>query len=85
MFPEDVQELIREAAVKVYTAVGCQGMIRVYFFATYDDNRVVFNEINTLPGFTSISMYPKLFAASGIPYRQLIDLLLQLAQEAFDE
>ena len=55
------------------------------FFATYEDNRVVFNEINTIPGFTSISMYPKLFGASGIPYSQLIDLLLQLAQEAYDE
>ena len=80
--PEDVQETVREAAIKVYTAIGCQGMSRVDFFATYEDNRVVFNEINTIPGFTSISMYPKLFGASGIPYRQLIDLLLQLAQEA---
>ena len=43
---------------------------------THDENRVVFNEINTLPGFTSISMYPKLFEASGIPYSQLIDELL---------
>ncbi len=83
--PEDVQEVVREAAIKVYSAVGCQGLSRVDFFATYEDNRVVFNEINTLPGFTSISMYPKLFGASGIPYSQLIDLLLQLAQEACDE
>ena len=60
-------------------------MSRVDFFVTDGDNRVVFNEINTIPGFTSISMYPKLFGASGIPYRQLIDLLLQLAQEARDE
>ena len=80
--PEDVQETVREYAVKVYSAIGCQGLSRVDFFATYEDNRVVFNEINTLPGFTSISMYPKLFAASGIRYSQLIDLLLQLAQEA---
>ena len=80
--PEDVQEVVREAAVKVYTAIGCQGLSRVDFFATYEGNRVVFNEINTIPGFTSISMYPKLFGASGIPYSQLIDLLLQLAQEA---
>ena len=50
---------------------------------TYEENRVVFNEINTLPGFTSISMYPKLFAASGIPYEELIDQLLMLALEAF--
>ena len=51
------------------------------FFVTYEDQKVVFNEINTLPGFTSISMYPKLFAASGIPYTQLIDRLLELAME----
>ena len=80
--PEDVQEQVREAAVKVYSAIGCQGLSRVDFFVTFDDNRVVFNEINTLPGFTSISMYPKLFAASGIPYTRLIDELLELAQEA---
>ena len=79
---EDVAETVREAAVKVYSAIGCQGLSRVDFFVTYEDNRVVFNEINTLPGFTSISMYPKLFAASGIPYTQLIDELLMLAQEA---
>ena len=80
--PEDVEEIVREAAVKVYAAIGCQGLSRVDFFVTYEDNRVVFNEINTLPGFTSISMYPKLFAASGIPYGQLIDELLKLALEA---
>ena len=80
---EDVEEIVREAAVKVYRAIGCQGLSRVDFFVTYEDNRVVFNEINTLPGFTSISMYPKLFAASGIPYGQLIDELLKLAVEAF--
>ena len=81
--PENVAEQVREAAVKVYNAIGCHGLSRVDFFVTYEDERVVFNEINTLPGFTSISMYPKLFAASGIPYNQLIDELLQLAQEAF--
>ena len=80
---EDVEEIVREAAVKVYSAIGCQGLSRVDFFVTYEDSRVVFNEINTLPGFTSISMYPKLFAASGIPYRELIDELLKLAMEAF--
>ena len=80
--PEDVAEIVREAAVKVYSAIGCHGLSRVDFFVTRDENRVVFNEINTLPGFTSISMYPKLFAASGIPYSQLIDQLIYLAQEA---
>ena len=79
---EEVEEQVRELAVKVYSAIGCQGLSRVDFFVTRKDNRIVFNEINTLPGFTSISMYPKLFAASGIPYGQLIDELLQLALEA---
>ena len=80
--PEDVEEVVRDAAVKVYSAIGCQGLSRVDFFVTYEENRVVFNEINTLPGFTSISMYPKLFAASGIEYSDLIDELLKLAMEA---
>ena len=79
---DSVAEEVREAAVKIYTAIGCQGLSRVDFFVTYEGERVVFNEINTLPGFTSISMYPKLFAASGIPSDQLIDNLLQLAMEA---
>ena len=79
---EEVEEQVRELAVNVYSAIGCQGLSRVDFFVTYEGNRIVFNEINTLPGFTSISMYPKLFAASGIPYAQLIDELLKLALEA---
>ena len=79
---EEVEEQVRELAVKVYSAIGCQGLSRVDFFVTYEGERIVFNEINTLPGFTSISMYPKLFAASGIPYGELIDQLLALAMEA---
>ena len=79
---EKVSEFVREQAIKVYQAVGCQGLSRVDFFVTYEDERVVFNEINTLPGFTSISMFPKLFGASGVPYDQLIDELLDLAMEA---
>ena len=79
---EDVAEQVRDAAVKIYKAIGCEGMSRVDFFVTYEGNKVVINEINTLPGFTSISMYPKLFAASGIPYSQLIDELIELALEA---
>lgn len=80
--PDDVAEEVRNLAVKAYCAIGCQGMSRVDFFVTYQDNRIIFNEINTIPGFTSISMYPKLFAASGIPYGQLIDELLCLALES---
>ena len=78
---EDLQERIRQAAVRVCKAVGCQGLSRVDFFAT-EDERLVFNEINTIPGFTSISMYPKLFEASGMAYSELIDELLKLALEA---
>lgn len=77
---EEVSEQVRETAIKIYSAVGCRGLSRVDFFVTAE-NRIVFNEINTLPGFTSISMYPKLFTASGIPYNQLLDQLLQLALE----
>ncbi len=80
--PEDIQEIVRDSAVKIYSAIGCQGLSRVDFFVTFEENRVVFNEINTLPGFTSTSMYPKLFAASGIPYSELIDQLIGLAMEA---
>lgn len=78
---EKAQEAVRDAAVRVYEVVGCHGLSRVDFFVTPDEE-VVFNEINTLPGFTSISMFPKLFEASGIPGRQLIDELIRLAQEA---
>ncbi len=80
--PDDVEEQVRDAAVQIYSAVGCQGLSRVDFFVTYEGNEVVFNEINTLPGFTSISMFPKLFAASGIPAEQLVEELLKLAMEA---
>ena len=75
------EEQVREAAVKIYEALGCCGLSRVDFFVK-KDGEVVFNEINTIPGFTSISMYPKLFEASGIPYSQLIDKLLELAMES---
>lgn len=78
---ETVAEQVRDAAVKIYGALGCRGLSRVDFFVT-DDGRYVFNEINTLPGFTSISMYPKLFEASGVSYAQLLDQLLSLAMEA---
>ena len=79
---DSVSEIVRDAAVRIYTAIGCQGLSRVDFFVTYEGDEVVFNEINTLPGFTSISMYPKLFAASGIPAEQLVEQLLNLAMEA---
>ena len=70
---------VRQYAQKIYKILGCKGLARVDFFV--DGERVVFNEINTLPGFTSISMYPKMMEASGIPYAELIDRLIQLAME----
>ena len=79
---ESVEELVRDAAVRIYTAIGCQGLSRVDFFVTRANDEVVFNEINTIPGFTSISMYPKLFAASGVAAGELIERLLELALEA---
>ena len=79
---EDTSEAVREMAIRVYEALGCQGLSRVDFFVTFDGEEVIFNEINTLPGFTSISMYPKLFSASGVPYDELLDRLLDLAMNA---
>lgn len=79
---DTVEEQVRDAAVRIYSAIGCQGLSRVDFFVTHEGDEVVFNEINTLPGFTSISMFPKLFAASGIPSDQLIEELINLALEA---
>lgn len=72
---------IRTLAVKAYKALNCTGLSRVDFFIRNSDEKVIFNEINTLPGFTSISMYSKLFDASGIPYGELIDRLINLALE----
>ena len=78
---EDVAEKVRDAAVRIYSAIGCQGLSRVDFFVTYDNDRIVFNEINTLPGFTSISMYPKLFIDSGMTYAELINEIIEIALE----
>ena len=79
--PVQTAETARNAAVTVYKALGCAGLSRVDFFVRRDSGEVVFNEINTIPGFTSISMYPMLFEASGIPYPELIDSLVTLALE----
>ena len=76
---ESVIEEIRKTAVKVFNAVDGAGLARVDFFVEKDTNRVIFNELNTLPGFTSISMYPQLWEAVGKPIGQLIDELIELA------
>ena len=69
---------VQEMAIKTYKVLCCEGMARVDFFLT-KDNKLVVNEINTIPGFTNISMYPKLWEISGISYSQLIDKLIELA------
>lgn len=76
---EQAAQKVRELAVKAYKAMGCTGLSRVDFFV--DGETVTLNEINTLPGFTAISMYPRLFAESGLPYDRLIDRLIDCALE----
>ncbi len=70
---------VRRLAIKAYKAMGCAGLSRVDFFLTRDSERLMINEINTLPGFTPISIFPKAFAASGIPLPELVKKLCQLA------
>lgn len=82
--PETVIKEVQEIAIKTFQALECFGLARVDVFVT-PENKVVVNEINTLPGFTSISMYPKLWEASGISYPNLIDKLIQLALERFEQ
>lgn len=81
--PQEKQEEIREAAITVYQAMGCLGMARVDFFLS-NEQQVIFNEINTLPGFTKISMYPKLWEAAGLPYGELLDTLISLATDEME-
>jgi len=79
--PLEVTEKIREYAIRAYKAIDCAGMARADFFVNGDTNQIYLNELNTLPGFTSISMYPKLWQASGLTYPQLVDRLIELALE----
>jgi D-alanine-D-alanine ligase len=72
---------MRRLAVACYKAVGCEGMGRVDFLRETSTGRLYINEINTIPGFTSISMYPKMWAYSGIPFNDLVDRLIELALE----
>ena len=70
----------QELAVRAFVAAECEGMARVDFFVR-DDGEVLVNELNTIPGFTATSVYAKLFDASGIPYAELLDRLVELAIE----
>ena len=87
--PEELEQAIRDTAVSIYQIMGCRGLARVDFFLEPGEDgnftaceggaRLVFNEINTMPGFTKISMYPQLWEATGLPYDELIDQLIELA------
>ncbi|MCL5958048.1 MAG: D-alanine--D-alanine ligase [Chloroflexi bacterium] len=76
---ESTAEEVRRTAIEAFQAIDCVGMARVDFFLGKENGRVYLNEINTIPGFTSISMYPKLWEASGVRYEELVNRLLDLA------
>jgi D-alanine-D-alanine ligase len=79
--PKSVSKKIQQIAVAAFRALNCAGMARVDFLVTQKTNKIVLNEINTIPGFTSISMYPKLWQASGLSYPDLLERLIELAIE----
>ncbi len=80
--PKKIEKKIQDIAIKTFKVLACEGMSRVDCFLT-DKGEVIVNEINTIPGFTSISMYPKLWEASGIPPKKLVDTLIALAIARF--
>lgn len=82
--PPHVMEQVQDYAVRAFRALGCSGLSRVDFFYS-EEKGVILNEINTMPGFTSISMYSKLWEASGIPYPELITRLIELAFEKYEQ
>jgi D-alanine-D-alanine ligase len=79
--PPEISERICQMAITAYKAIDCAGMARVDFFIDKVTNEIFLNEINTIPGFTSISMYPKLWEASGLPFPKLVDRLIELGLE----
>ena len=78
---ESQTKVVQDLAIRTFLVTECSGLARVDFFLEKNTNRIYVNEINTLPGFTSISMYPKLWEATGLGYSELIDKLIQLAIE----
>ena len=82
--PADIVEKVQQLAIDSYRTLCCEGMARVDFFLKESGDLVV-NEINTIPGFTKISMYPKLWAASGLSYTKLLDRLIELAMERHEK
>ena len=69
---------VQDAACRAFEALDCAGLARVDFFVT-PDHRVIVNEVNTMPGFTPVSMYPRMWAASGVAYPELVDRLIRAA------
>jgi D-alanine-D-alanine ligase len=83
--PEATGHLVQSLAIRAFRALDCAGMARADFFVCRDTGAVYINELNTIPGFTSISMYPKLWEASGLPYPDLLDRLISLAIERYQD
>jgi D-alanine-D-alanine ligase len=81
---EDAQ-LLRSMALKAYQMLDLNGLARVDFFLDKNTNQYYINEVNTLPGFTEMSLYPKLWAASGVGYTQLLDRLIEFALQRYQE
>ena len=79
--PEKLSNEIRKQAIKAFKSIDGKGLSRVDFFIENGTNKIYINEINTMPGFTNISMYPKMFEASGVPYKELLTKLIELAEE----
>jgi D-alanine-D-alanine ligase len=81
ILPVEITAKVRELAVRAYRAIDCAGMARVDFLLDQDSGDLYLGEVNTIPGFTKISMYPKLWEASGLAYPALVDRLIELALE----
>lgn len=79
--PQEIAEEMRRQAIAAFTALDLNGLSRVDFFLEHETNKIYLNEVNTMPGFTEISMYPKLWEASGLSYPQLLDRMIELAIE----
>lgn len=83
--PPAVTQQVRHLAIEAFLALDCAGMARVDFLLDKKTDQIYISELNTIPGFTPISMYPKLWEASGIPYPELIDRLIELALERYED
>jgi D-alanine-D-alanine ligase len=83
--PASIADEVRSMAIRAFAAIGASGMARVDFFLERDSGRVFLNEINTIPGFTAMSVYPRLWAAAGVPYPELINRLIALAVERHED